>query len=340
MLMSLFATGKFRDGLAVWRLALFGGLCFTIPEALIAIFLGPELPSLIGALIGLVVFIPVIKNGWLTPGKTWDFPAHDKWPDTWEGDVKAGSGVPEAEAPMGYLKSWVPYLLIVGLLLMSRLPVLDIAPMLQSWKIGWTSIFGTSIGKDLAPFYNPGVFPFLPVAILIPLIYGMSRKSITKTVLHTLKIVRPAAVALIFTLAMVYIMMKSGEAAGRDSMLIVLADEAATATGRAWIILAPFVGALGTFFSCSNTVSDIMFGPFQYGTAIRTGLPPATVLALQAVGGAAGNMICIHNVVAALTTVGLVGREGLIIRKNFPICIGYCFLAGLSGWMLLKIPWI
>jgi len=31
------------------------------------------------------------------------------------------------------------------------------------------------------------------------------------------------------------------------------------------------------------------------------------------VGGAAGNMICIHNVVAASAVVGLLGKEGLLI---------------------------
>ena len=43
-----------------------------------------------------------------------------------------------------------------------------------------------------------------------------------------------------------------------------------------------------------------------------------TVVALQAIGGAAGNMICVHNVVAASATVGLVNREGEIIRMNRP----------------------
>jgi len=40
------------------------------------------------------------------------------------------------------------------------------------------------------------------------------------------------------------------------------------------------------------------------------------MVALQAVGAAAGNMIAIHNVVAASATVGLLGREGTTIRKT------------------------
>jgi len=159
----------------------------------------------------------------------------------------------------------------------------------------------------------------------------MKRKEAFEALARTFTIIKPAAIALVFTLAMVYIMMNSGEAASRNSMLIVLAEAAAAALGRGWVLFASFVGALGTFISGSNTVSDIMFGPFQFGAAVRTDLPPALILALQAVGGAAGNMICVHNVVAALTTVGLVGREGIVIRKNLPICIGYCLCAGLIG---------
>jgi lactate permease len=56
------------------------------------------------------------------------------------------------------------------------------------------------------------------------------------------------------------------------------------------------------------------------------------VLALQAVGGAAGNMICIHNVVAVLTTVGMVGKEGLVVRKNLPIAVVYGLAAGALSW--------
>jgi lactate permease len=39
------------------------------------------------------------------------------------------------------------------------------------------------------------------------------------------------------------------------------------------------------------------------------------IVALQAVGAAAGNMIAIHNVVAASATVGLLGVEGSLLRK-------------------------
>ena len=120
-------------------------------------------------------------------------------------------------------------------------------------------------------------------------------------------------------------------------MLIVMAGAAADLTGKIWYLVAPMVGVLGTFISGSNTVSDIMFGAFQLSTAYEIGLPAVSVLALQAVGGAAGNLICIHNVVAVLTTVGLLGREGSVVRKNLPVALLYALVAGILAWIITPL---
>ena len=59
------------------------------------------------------------------------------------------------------------------------------------------------------------------------------------------------------------------------------------------------------------------------------------VVALQAVGGAAGNMICVHNVVAASATVGLVNREGDLIRKALIPMTYYVLAAGMLGMAII-----
>ncbi len=336
-LMTQMACGRWRVGLRAWPLALFGGLCFTVPQLIIALTLGPELPSLLGGLIGLAVFVFGVHHRWFLPRQTWDFPEREKWPSAWEGQVAAGTLHHEGAAPMGTARAWFPYVLIGLFLLVSRVPAFGMSPLLRRFSVGWDSILGTTIGKHVQPFYNPGVLPFIVVSLLIPLIHGMRWRRAATVAADTVKIIGPAAVALVFTLAMVYTMMNSGAAEQRDSMLIVLANTAAEYVGQAWLLFAPFVGALGAFVSGSNTVSNIMFGPFQFGTAVRAGVPKAATLALQTVGGAAGNMICIHNIVAALTTVGLVGKEGLVIRRNLPIALTYALLAGVVGWVLSAI---
>jgi len=74
-----------------------------------------------------------------------------------------------------------------------------------------------------------------------------------------------------------------------------------------------------------------MFSAFQYGVAERLAVSTAIIVALQAVGAAAGNMIAIHNVVAASATVGLLGREGVTLRKTILPTIYYLVVIGVLG---------
>ena len=69
--------------------------------------------------------------------------------------------------------------------------------------------------------------------------------------------------------------------------------------------------------------------------AQKIGATEHIVVALQAVGGAAGNMICVHNVVFASATVGLLGKEGSVIRKTLVPMLGYALLAGSVGLILV-----
>lgn len=80
--------------------------------------------------------------------------------------------------------------------------------------------------------------------------------------------------------------------------------------------------------SGSNTVSNMLFASLQYEIAISLGtISPVVVLSLQNIGGAAGNMICVNNVVAVCATTGVSGCEGRIIRINLIPCFVYCLVA-------------
>ena len=78
----------------------------------------------------------------------------------------------------------------------------------------------------------------------------------------------------------------------------------------------------------------MMFSLFQFEVGQRIGADPSWVVALQAVGGAAGNTICVHNVVAASALVGLVGPEGEVIRKTALVFLYYVLVAGVLGMFL------
>ena len=125
-----------------------------------------------------------------------------------------------------------------------------------------------------------------------------------------------------------------GNAAGLESMPVELANGVAVLFGNVWPLLAPLIGGIGAFVAGSNTISNMMFSLFQFEMASATGASPEWVVALQAVGGAAGNVICVHNVVAACAVVGLVGREGDVIRKTVFVFFYYVLVVGTMGLLL------
>jgi len=110
-----------------------------------------------------------------------------------------------------------------------------------------------------------------------------------------------------------------------------MAEAIADIAGRTWPLFAAYVGALGSFIAGSCTVSNLMFADFQFGLASAIGASREIIIALQAVGGAMGNMTCVHNVVAASATVGLIGMEGLIIRRTAIPMLLYGLCAGVIG---------
>jgi lactate permease len=84
----------------------------------------------------------------------------------------------------------------------------------------------------------------------------------------------------------------------------------------------------------SNTVSNMLFSLFQFSIAEQLGISTILVVSLQNIGGALGNMICVHNVIAACATVGLVGVEGLLIRRNLIPMVLVGMLVGIIGLIL------
>jgi len=121
-------------------------------------------------------------------------------------------------------------------------------------------------------------------------------------------------------------------------MLKALSTTAAAMLSSVWVFVAPFNGVLGAFMAGRNTTSNILFSTFQYEAATSATLPRLIIVALQVVGGAIGNMICVHNVVAASTTVGVLGQEGKIIRINLiPAAVIHAVLPSIIGLLIMTV---
>ena len=100
------------------------------------------------------------------------------------------------------------------------------------------------------------------------------------------------------------------------SMMVEMANALTKLGDSLYVVIAPFIGVLGSFVSGSATVSMTLFANLQFETATNLDLPAVLIIAMQCVGAAVGNMVCINNAVAACATIGTTGREGKLIKMN------------------------
>lgn len=329
MLVRFFGKEKsWRAGFEVLPFALFAGVAFTVPYALTGVFLGPEFPSLIGGLVGLAIVTSAARAGFLVPRTTWDFAERKDWPAEWIGTIEMKLE-DLAARPMGAFRAWVPYLLVGLVLVISRV-FPQATALFKSLALSFSNILGEAgVNAGIEPFYLPGGILVL-VVIATFFIHRMKVRELTAAVKESGSVLLSAGFVLLFTVPMVRILINSGVNAGDlPSMPIAMARYVADSVGGIYPLFAPMIGALGSFLAGSNTVSNMMFSQFQYGVATNLGLSTALMVAVQAIGAAAGNMVAIHNVVAASATVGLLGREGATLRKTIWPTLYYVLMTGI-----------
>jgi len=323
--------GKEKSWKAGWEavpFALFGGLAFTLPYALTGIFLGPEFPSLLGGLVGLAVVTLAARAGFLVPKNVWQFADRKDWPLSWVGTIEMRAE-DLGSRPMSALRAWIPYVLVGALLVVSRV-FPEVTAALKGVALNFTAILGEAgINAGLDPLYLPGGV-LVAVVMVTFFIHRMRLSELNRAVRESSGVLLSAGFVLLFTVPMVRILINSGiNGAELPSMPVAMAHFVADNVGGIYPLFAPAVGALGAFLAGSNTVSNMMFSQFQFGVANSLGLSTVLVISAQAVGAAAGNMIAIHNVVAASATVGMLGREGLTLRKTIWPTIYYVTLTGI-----------
>lgn len=337
MLTRFFGKKKsWKAGFEVLPFAIFGGLAFTLPYVATGVFLGPEFPSLAGGLIGLAIVTSAAHFGFLVPKTTWDFADAKDWPGEWLGSVEMKLDA-LTQRPMSTLRAWLPYALVGLLLVISRV-FPEVGSALKSVVLVFPDLLGeTGVKADFQPLYLPGGI-LVAVVIATFFLHGMKTRELVAAVGESSKVLLGAGFVLLFTVPMVRILINSGvNTAGLPSMPIAMAQWAADSVGSIYPLLAPSIGALGAFIAGSNTVSNMMLSQFQFGVAESLGISGALIVAVQAIGAAAGNMVAIHNVVAASATVGLLGREGSTLRKTVWPTFYYVLFTGLIALFAIYV---
>ncbi|ELZ37265.1 L-lactate permease [Halorubrum tebenquichense] len=357
MVVYFFGDPDERSLAPAWEVAplcLVAGTSFAVPYWVSAWYLTAEFPALIGSMVGGAIVLSILRAGYLLPDEDWEFPERDRWEDHWVGSIEPGQsngsngggaesrgGVsPEAEAAditdvdeeMSLLKAWSPYVLLVVLLVVTRAvgPISDFINR-SVFIVNWDGILGTTLNGSVAWMNVPGFWLLVSAVLAIP-IFGMSGQEVGDAWKEAARKIVSPFIALVFVIAMVQVMLQSGAHPGAPevgSMIVLLAQTTADLLGVAYPAFASLIGALGAAMAGSNTVSNITFGAFQFEAATQLGLPRTVIVGAQAVGGAIGNLVAIHNLVAALATVGLLGQEGRVMRLNLIPLLYYATGVGL-----------
>jgi lactate permease len=281
------------------RWAAFAVLAFVLPASLIAASLGPELPTFGGALLGGLVFAWAVRRAASAT-------SHQRTPDP----LTATDHLP-------LWRALAPYLALLFLVLATR-AVPGLSEGLRDVALHWR--FGERYEGRMQPLLHPGTL--LLAALLIGAgCQSRSLRAVGPALLASARRLVPVAMALLLMLCLSRLLLHAG-------MIEALQAAAVDGVGRAWPLLAPAVGAMGSFVTGSATASNVLFTSLQVQTAQALGLSPAWMAAGQGVGAGIGNIVCPHNVVAGAATVGLAGREAEILRRTLWPCLAAVALAG------------
>lgn len=302
-------------------------LSCTLPYLLLA-QVNYEFPALLGGAIGLTLSVLLARaNIGLT---------RDRTPST-------AQPVPFAQV----LKAMAPTLLLIVILIVTRIHQLGLKSLLNStallWQgsLGWLGelsiskaliielqqVLGTSAQAAYKTLYVPALIPFLLVVLLAIPLFRLNRRQVGQIFGATTRSIGKPFIALLGALIMVNLLMLGGD----NAPVMIIGRALADATGASWLLFSAFLGALGSFFSGSNTVSNLTFGGIQHSIAVSSGLNVNLTLALQSVGGAMGNMICLNNIIAVCSILGITQAEGKIIRKTvLPMLVYGAIAAGMA----------
>lgn len=301
-----------RADWGAWGWTLLAAAAFLLPHHLLATLIGPELPTLAGSLLGGLAFVGVLR---IAGGR--GRARHERASDEAPSPAHAEGSPARPPRTPALLTAGAPYLVLVAAVLATRLlPPLREALSEATWA--WQQ---GPFGGSFAPLYHPG--SLLLLAFVAGAIWQRAprREALSAARDAAVRLV-PVTLALIAMLSLSRLMVHAG-------MIEALADAAAAGAGPAWPFFAPFVGLLGTFVTGSATTSNILFTDFQLVAARGLGLSPTAMLGAQGFGAAVGNIICPHNLIAAGATVGLVGREGEVLRRTLWVALAYASLGGL-----------
>jgi lactate permease len=317
-------TGKtgFRDG---WPLAIVGSLAYIAGQYPVAVFLGPYLPDVTGAIVSFIAILILLK--FWRPARVLGYGGVPI-------DATTAALGREAHGLSGaqLFRTWLPFLVLIAVVVLWTGPWSPL-PRIIGFKLSVAA--GSSIHKGAAVAAAFAFSPFIggtAIAVswlIISVLLGMTGAQYTEAFRRTWHQMWGALLVGVFIFGLAYIFNFSGMAASLATGFSKI--------GTVYIVVAPLLGWIGVALSGSNTSTNAMFGFFQVTVGRLLGFPILLLPSLNSVGAEVGKPVAPQTASVGVSTSRFVRNEGEVIRHNMGwtfVLLLYLVIIGVAFYFL------
>ena len=288
-----------------WPLAVVGSLGYIAGQLPVAVYLGPYLPDVIGAIICFVALLVLLK--------VWQ-------PKTVRGyggkvvsaaeQAKLGGGA-KSLSGADIFRAWLPFIVLVVVVVLWTGPWSSV-PKYVPFKLSVAAASSIEQGKHVAAAFNwaPGVggTAIMVSWIIIAFLVGLTGAQFKEVIQKTWHQMWGACLVGVFIFGLAFVFNYSGMANSLASGFSKI--------GPWFIIVAPVLGWIGVALSGSNTSTNAMFGAFQASVGKLLGFPLLLLPSLNSVGAEIGKPVAPQTASVGVSTSRFVRNEGAVIRHN------------------------
>lgn len=307
-------------------ITLVAALSYVVPWYITAVVVGAELPNIVGSICCMACTVIAAKIFNSKPEAEYSIETLDNSEESTllvaKEEISANRDKGEAISFSKALQAWCPFILIFIMLLFTStlFPAINrlIAPI-KSVAVVYAGKGGSKLAFSW--INTPGVIIFV-AAIIGGFVQGAKISTMIEVLFSTLKSNWKTIVTICCVMSVAKVMGYSGMIADIASFLVV-------ATGSAYPLISPLIGAVGGFVTGSGTSTCVLFGGLQVKTAQNLSLAPAWIAAANVLGGGIGKMICPQSIAIGASAIDKSGSESKILGSVFKYFLCYVVIAGI-----------
>jgi L-lactate transport len=291
-----------------WPALLVAGGSFALAQYLVSNHWGPYAADVVAASVSIAAMAGFLR--------VWGVSGATKGQAGNEPRVALATSQPDGLAltPGQALAAWLPWIMLsVVMILWSYFKVLPRGQIAIAIPHLHNGVLISLYQKPYAAVYafqplGPGTAVLVTV-LLTALCFGVHPGVFLKSGWKTLRQLRIAGLTVMVIVGLAYLYNYSGMA--------YTLGAAVAHVGGSFPFLSSYLGWLACFLSGSDAASNLLFGNLQVAAAHQLKLNPVLLAATNSSGAVTGKMISPQNIAVGVTTVGLIGQEGRILRATF-----------------------